>query len=42
MWQQQKAHPQLSLVLAEGGQWPILNGHEASAASLRHPDVGGV
>lgn len=38
----QAAHPKLSLVFTEGRQGTIFNGHQASAASLRHSDVGGI
>ena len=38
----QAAYPQLSLVFTEGRQGPIFNGHQASAASLGHSDIGGV
>ena len=38
----QAAHPKLSLVFTEGRQGTIFNGHEASAASLGHSDIGGI
>lgn len=38
----QAAHPELSLVFTEGRQGTIVNGHQASAASLGYSDIGGV